>query len=345
MESKIYQYYATAISGLEEVVADELKSSLAGISPLRVERGKRQGRVYFSHRRSPRLLLELRTPLNICGSLFQVQGVTVGRPGLDRLLGQFQKFDLQAAQRLLKSCEPAAEEDRFQLSVTMQGAHRFSRGDLVRQVRALLQQRGVNPGEGQGLLRLHLQVEGQRALLGLQLGRSRARQCLEERGIGGPLASCLGRLLPAAGHEVLVAMGCSPAGVEELAGSGRRAQLIALDPRAAGKTGHAGWQVRGLPDFLPLQEGCADLVLAAGLGLPAHPWLAELLRILHPGGVAALLAAESRAMPAILQAFEGFAILAGLPINLKGRRHILWMMERLAGAEPLLEIEGATPGG
>lgn len=345
MEGKIHRYYANALSGLEEVVADELRSRVPELAQLRLERGRRQGRVFFTHRRSPRLLLGLSTPLSLCGVLAQIQGITVGRPGLERLLDQLEKADLQAAQRLLRACEPEADERRFQLSVTVQGAHRFSRGELARLVRGLLQRRGLKPGEGPGLLRLQLQVEGQRAVLGMQLGPNRARHCLEEGGIGGPLASCLGRLLPATGQEVLVAMGCSPGGLAELAGSGGRGVLIGVDREGRKGAGQQYLALRGQPAFLPLGEGSADLVLAAQLEPPFHPWLAELARVLHPGGVAAVLAPQSRALASLLPASGEFALVAGLPINLKGRRHTLWMLERLGGGEPRLGIGGVKAGG
>lgn len=345
MGAKVYRFYAAALSGLEEVAVDELKGSLAEVSSLRIERGNRQGRVFFTHRRSPRQLLDLHTPLSICGLLAQVQGVTVGRPGLERLLEQLRKVDFTAAQGLLKACEPEANDRQFQLSVTLQGAHRFSKSELVRQFQAQLQGRGFQPGQGRSLLRLQLQVEGARALLGVQLGPNRADQCLEQGGIGGPLASCLGRLLPATGGEVLLALGCSQAGVEELVATGERGPLIALAPRAAKGAGRNIWPVQGQPETLPLAAGCADLVLAAGLGPPFHPWLAELSRVLHPGGVVALLAGESRPLAAVLAVWEEFSIVAGLPIILKGRRHTLWMLERLGGPEPLLEIEGVGLGG
>ena len=343
MEAKVYQFYAAALSGLEEVVADELKGRLAELSEVRLERGKRQGRVFFTHRRSPRLLLDLRTPLSVCGLLGQVRGITVGRPGLDRLLAQLARVDLEAAQRLLRACEPEARAGRFQLSVTLQGAHRFSKSQLARGFQAQLEQAGLKAGQGRGLLRLQLHVEGGRALLGVQLGLNRADRCLEQGGIGGPLASCLGRLLPATGNEVLLALGCSRAGAAELAAAGQRGALIALGPQAG--IGEQVWAVRGDPQCLPPAAGSADLVLAAGLGPPFHPWLAELTRVLHPGGVAALLAGESRPLAAVLGACGEFALLAGLPIILKGRRHTLWMLERLGDPEPLLQIAGPGPGG
>ena len=345
MDGKIFHYYANALSGLEEVVADELQSRLPELTQVKLDRGKRQGRVFFTYRRSPRLLLQLRTPLSLGGILAQVQGITVGGPGLVRLVDQLEKVDLQAAQRLLKSCEPQADAGRFQLSVTMDGAHRFSKGDVAHQVQKLLQRRGLKPGEGAELLRLQLQVEGQRAVLGMQLGPNRARHCLEDGGIGGPLASCLGRLLPATGGELMIALGCSPDGLAELAESGGRGALVAVGPGSAKAAGQGCLAIRGEPAFLPLGGGCADLVLAAQLEVPFHPWLAEIARALHPGGVAAVLAAESRGMAALLQSSGAFAIVTGLPVSLKGRGHTLWMLERLEGAEPLLSIEGLGAGG
>jgi hypothetical protein len=336
MEAKVYRFCASALGGLEEVVADELRGRLAELGPLRIERGGRQGRVFFTHRRSPRLLLGLQTPLSVWGVLAQVQGVTVGRPGLARLLGQLDEVDLAAARRLLKACEPGADEGRFQLSVTLRGAHRFSRGELARQVQERLRARGLAPGEGRNLLRLQLKVEGSRALLGLQLGPNRADQCLGPGGIGGPLASCLGRLLPAAGTEVLLALGCSPEGARALAATGDRGPLVAVVPAAA--EGRGAGIVKGRAGALPLGGGCVDLAVAAGLGTPVRPWLGELARVLHPGGVALVLG--SRALAAVLEAEEGFAIHAALPINLKGRRHTAWMLERMEAPQALLQIAG-----
>jgi len=79
-----------------------------------------------------------------------------------------------------------------------------------------------------------------------------------------------------------------------------------------------------------------ELVLAAAVSS-----LEELARILKPGGVAALLVAEPRAFAAAAREVGAFGVAARLPINIKGRRHLLLLLERLAerDEEPLLQIE------
>ena len=343
MEAKVFRYCAAALAGLEEVVADELKSELADLEQVRLDRRRRQGRVFFTYRRSPCRLLHLRTPLSLYGVLAQVQGITVGPPGLERLLAQLQGFDLAAAQRLLRGSEPEADPWQFQLSVTLQGAHRFTKSQVVQRLQAQLRARGLVQGQGQGLLRLQLQIEGPRALLGLQLGPNRADACVGEGGIGGPLAACVDRLLPATGTEVLLTLGCNWDGAEILAAGARRAGVIAVDPEGRRvRDGWAGW-VRGLPGELPVADEAVDLVLAAGPGPAAG--LGEVARVLHPGGVAALLAPRSPVLAARLSSSPEFAILAGLPINLKGRVQVLWLLERRGEPAPLLQIEGSDPGG
>ncbi len=345
MENKIFRYYAVAVRGLEEVVADELKAELPEVAQVHLERGKRQGRVFFAHRRSPRQLLALQTPLSMGGVLAQVQGITVGGPGLERLLQQLAHFPLVAAQSLLRACEPESDAGLFQLSVTLQGAHRFTKSEVVQRFQAQLGARGLAPGQGRALLRLHLQVDGARALLGLQVGPNRADQCNGEGGIGGPLSASLGRLLPANGDEVLLVLGCGQQGAEALAASGSRAAVIALGEWRRGVSAAGVALVRGLPEALPAGGGAANLVLAAGLQSPFGAQLREVARVLHPGGVAALLAAESRPLAAMLRASGEFFILAGLPINLNGRALVLWMLERLEEPAALLQIAGAGANG
>lgn len=344
MEDKVYRFYAAALSGFEEVVADELKASLAELSAVRLEKGKRQGRVFFTHRRSPRQLLGLQTPLSVGGVLAQVQGITVGQPGLERLLEHLGRVDLRAAQRLLNACEPDADAASFQLSVTLQGAHRFTKSEVVQRFQTQLRSRGLAPGQGRQLLRLQLQVEGGRALLGLQLGPNRADDCFGAGGIGGPLVSCIGRLLPAGG-TTLLAIGCSADGIRSLAGEAGRGAVVGLSAGWANET-RDGWvAVAGDPTNLPIGEGGVGVVLDAGFASPYLPRLRELARGVAPGGVVAVLAAQSGPVAALLAAAEGFAVLAALPINLKGRDQVLWMLERVESGEPLLQIDLGGVGG
>jgi len=335
MESKLYHFYATAISGLEEVVLDELRACLPGLEQVKLERGRRHGRIFFVYARSPRHLLELRAPLNLFALLAEVRQVTVGRPGMERLAARLEQVELQPALRLLRACGAQVDPKRFQLSTTLQGAHRFARAELAGRVQGLLAQgHGLEPGGSRGVLRFHLQVEGNRALFGLQLAPSRSHLLLERGGLSGPLAWCMARLLPAAGREALVALGCSPAGVEEIARACSPGRLVAC--AAERQRGPAGDWLVAQAGALPLRAACVELVLAAAVSS-----LEELARILKPGGVAALLVAEPRAFAAAAREVGAFGVAARLPINIKGRRHLLLLLERLAerDEEPLLQIE------
>ena len=171
MADKIYRYWIAVPSGLEAVALDELREHVPEIQQVAVEPGGRVGQIFFTYKRSPGRLLQLRSAIQCAGLIVQMHGVTVGRPGLEYICKRIARCDLTPGKSLAQAQSTAIDTHAFALSATLRGRYRFSAAELTEAVAAVLRdQHGLRPGKGPHLLRLHLQLTGRRALLGLRLG-------------------------------------------------------------------------------------------------------------------------------------------------------------------------------
>lgn len=322
--ARLFDFYATTIPGLEPVVADELVERLPGIEAVRVQRGRRQGRVSFSYQRSPRHLLEVRSARGLYALLAEIDGITVGRPGLERIAAALAGLSLTAAGRLLVALQPDAEPSSFQLNATVQGPHRFTAADLTRAVEEAFRRGGLQRRPVATAMHLQLQVEGRRAHLGLHLPSPAARD-------GEPLAYCLGRLsgigpedavlvvrggrrwlrelATAFGPRLLLGFGDEP--IRQPAGT-----VIPTDPP----------RLLALGEHLPLHDGSMSCIL----GLAGDPRLAEVreyLRCLAEGGMAALVVGDAQRLVTMLRQHQvPVSVLATLPVSLNGRDRTVFVL-------------------
>jgi hypothetical protein len=367
MEFKLFRYYANTIGGLEDVVLNDLHAQLEELDQVRVEHGKRYGRIFFKYTRSPRRLLSLRSTENCFALLAEIHGITVGPPGLEYLCEKIKKLDMRPAIRLGQACKTSINGDSFQLNTTLQGGHRFTGAQLARSIqRVLVDQHGLKPGNGKDVLQFHLQVTGKRALFSLRLpGVKPIDSSVERDGLGGSLAYCLAYILGIQQQDTVVNATCGKDGLERIRHFCRPRLLVGchhdknhlVAAREIGKDqAKQELLIASVQGDLPLADASVDCLLSSlsersGGGVDGE-WrrqLEEFARVLHPGGVVALLVARPREFVTVLQTAGGpFEIMAGLPIYLKARKYTIFLLERLAVVEPtegLLQIEAPAGSG
>ena len=316
--SSLTDFLVTCIGGLEEVAADEVRRRLGSAAGgLRLERGH-IGRVFFRCRLSPRRLLELRCPTGLQAIAAQAHDVTVGGPGLERIMRCVRRLPMEGVQRVARACDQGIDEHRFDLTVTLRGNHRFKAAQVRAGAEAVLRSEfGLQGGDGKGSpMRLSLQVRSRRALVCVQLGPRRPGGDPRREGWPGPAASSVARLLDLEDRHALVAIPH---------GKGGRIWV--------GRGDGTGLALRADGRRLPLGDGGVAAALVAPRTDPAdmRDELAEPARVVSPGGVVAMLAPPSAEMGARLSQsdlpLEG---LAALPYHLHRRKWGLFLLERLA---------------
>ena len=322
MADKIYRYWISVPSGLEAVALDELHEHAPEVQQVDVEPGGRVGQIFFTYKRSPGRLLQLRSAMQCAGLISQMHGVTVGRPGLEYICKRIARCDLTPAKSLAQVQSAAIDTHAFALSATLRGRYRFNTAELIESVTAVLRDRhGLRLGKGPDLLRLHLQLTGRRALLGLRLG--------EGIGPNAAMAYCLARLVAMQpGACVLWARRDS----RELA-----ALQEAFAPRLlVGIRAH----LIAVLDHLPLVAAHLDYAFSLAGENPAAE-LAELARVLRAGGIAVVQVADFDLFIALLETEDyPLEVLADLEMHERGRAYRLVVLERLAEEEAgLLQLE------
>ena len=322
MADKIYRYWIAVPSGLEAVALDELREYAPEVQQVEVEPGGRMGQIFFTYKRSPGRLLQLRSAVQCAGLISQMHGVTVGRPGLEYICKRIARCDLTPVKSLAQAQSAEIDTQAFALSATLRGRYRFSAAELTAAVAAVLcDKHGLRPGKGPHLLRLHLQLTGRRALLGLRLGEGIAPNAA--------VAYCLARLVamqPGAG--VLWAR----RDPRELA-----ALQEAFAPRLL--VGIRAHLIAAL-DHLPFVGARLDYAFSMAGENPAAE-LAELARVLRAGGIAVVQVADFDYFIALLEDGDyPLEVLADLEIHERGRAYRLVVFERLEEEEAgLLQVE------
>ena len=320
MTDKIYRYWVAVPSGLEAVALDELHEHAPEVQQVNVEPGGRVGQIFFTYKRSPGRLLQLRSAMQVSGLIVEMHGVTVGRPGLEYICRRIARCDLTSAKSLAQVQSTDIDTRAFALSATLRGRYRFSAAELTAAVTAVLRDKhGLRPGKGPHLLRLHLQLTGRRALLGLRLGTGATP--------GATVAYCLARLVAVQpGACVLWAR-------RDL---GELAVLEEFAPRLL--VGIRAHLIAAL-NHLPLVDERLDYAFSLAGENPAAE-LAELARVLCAGGIAVVQVADFDYFIALLEAGDyPLEVLADLEMHERGRAYRLVVLERLAEEEAgLLQI-------
>ena len=351
---KIYDYYATTVSGLEHVVAADLQSRLPHIQRVRVERGERHGRVFFRYERSPRQLLELRSVDNLFALLASIPGITTGRPGLQRIVDQVTRTDIGPALGLHAVLNGPKDESVGRLMCTVGGRHRFTAADLQDALREPFAEKlPMADAPVERTCTFHLQVVGKKALLGMQLTPRRLRDRPYREvdvpgGLEATVAYCMAVLAgvgkrqicldPMCGSGTILieaGLGCCPAGL-----IGGDIDLGALG--AARQNGRAAdlsfdllhWDATclSLPDAavdvllcnLPYGKKVARLQRG-----PQNPFLQEFARVVRPGGKAALLTMDKFTTDRFLKdSRTPFSLEQRLELHLRGVDPVLYVLAR-----------------
>lgn len=319
MADKIYRYWIAVPSGLEAVALDELREHAPEIEQIEVEPGGRVGQIFFTYERSPGRLLQLCSAMHCSGLISQMHGVTVGRPGLEYICKRIARCDLTPVKSLAQAQSTEIDTDAFALSATLQGRYRFSSAELTAAVAAVLRdQHGLRLGKGPDLLRLHLQLTGRRALLGLRLGAGTAPNAA--------VAYCLARLVAMQPGACVLWARRDPSELVALQDLFQPSVLVGI--RSAGG-GHGPVGVVADLDRLPLVEDCIDYAFGFAAG-DCAALLAELARVLRSGGVAAIQVADLELLLGYLEiGVYPLAVLADLSLPERGRAYRLVVLERL----------------
>lgn len=334
MAEKIYRYSITVPSGLEEVALDELREVAPQIQGVNVEPGGRFGQIFFTYKRSPLPLLGLHSASQLAGLLCEMHRITVGRPGLESICARIARLDIESVRSLARSQPDEIDTTAYTLSATLQGRYRFTAAEVMRVVGKVLREKhGLREGQGNRLLRFHLQLTGHRALLGLRLG--------DGVQANGAVVYCLARLLAMQNGARVLWNRRDPSELAALAALFEPQLLLGILTKE---------RLRGVPSLTnrlvvsgeqwPFRAGLIDYVLGFAIADPANE-LAELARILRFGGVAIIQIEHFEGYMAILE--EGdypFVVLAILRLQELGRKYRLLVVERLEEFDPdLLQVD------
>lgn len=330
--NKIFRYWAVVAAGFEEVALEEMTQSLPGLRVDRREKGRSQVKIFFTYERSPLRLLYLRSVQAFYALVADVRGITVGKPGMLRLVKQITKADLGAAQRLAAVLDSQRSVDVCHVNATVQGHHRFGVGDLVFRVqKALGDEYGLAIGEPEQGLLLQLQVRGRSAVMGMRLRTSQSTQ-------HHATAFCIGRILGLQPEDRILWLRRDPAEVAELVQtfgvevySGTAYLRVALRQ----VSGH--WFLWDGEKVPVSEEECSHFLVSCKTG-KEHALVGELARVLPVGCIGLIEIERKEVMSALLAANEALEIAAVLPLGYRGRQHHLYVIERVP-TEDLLQVQ------
>ena len=325
--ARILEYQLSCIGGLEDVAIYELHASLGTrVQALRTERGE-VGRLYFRTEASPRRLLELCCPTSVEAVAAQAHDVTVGQPGLQRVLRCLRGLPLDAVRRLAAACDRDIDLTSVDLRVSMHGAHRFCTSDVEAGCLPILQEAGLQICHGPTTshpLRLIIRIRGKRVLITLQLGPRRPSGDPQKEGWVGPAANSVRRLLDL-DDDLPVAGAPLPGSAHGL---------------TIARSGLVPVKISAKADCLPLSTGSLPVLLL----MPrldhddVGRQLLEAVRVVTPGGVLGLLVRRGEVLVALLRNLGlPLEVMATVPFYVRRRRCALFLFERLE----LLGIESA----
>lgn len=317
MADRILHYQLTSIGGLEDILADELKDLLGNrVQALRIERGE-VGRLYFRTEASPRRLLQLQCPTAIEAIAQQAHDVTVGQPGLQRILQVLGKLPVQTMRRLARACDDDIVPEHLQLRVTSSGAHRFSAEDVERGALPILQQQGFRLGLPSAL-RLAVRVQGKRVLAAVHLGPRRPMGDPQTEGWAGPAEHNIRRLLDLDANLVV-------GGIPAAAGHPPGFTLHQAGANTILRTASTETE-------LPLRTGALPVLLVVpGQGSEVTAvQLREAVRAVTSGGIVAVLVRQPELFAPLLRDLGlPLEVMASLPFYVRRRRCALFLLERL----------------
>ena len=347
--AKVFNFYVTVAGGMEDVALAELKQKLGKVSDLRIARGRRMSRIFFHYERTPKKLLELCSVAHVYALLANISGVTVGPPGLLRIAQRVGQVDLVPAAVLHDILHGIKDEVGFRLSCTTGKGHRFSASELHQVVQTVLTLKYEVDDRSNRPYILHLRVEGNRALFGLQLmtqkERDRSYYPVKVRGDFEPsVAYCLAQLLRLRSQDVLLNLTCGggqtliEAGLSQM--PGLKVGLDFFLDTVAGMVENASCSnvsVSGLVGEgtdLPIVKSGVNKVI--GNLVPrkgsnpvslAHLF-SELERVILPDGQAFLIFDDRQMFTRLIEDFPRLKVIKRRPLHLQGKHLDLFILQR-----------------
>ena len=344
---KILDFCVNTISGFERFVMESLRINLPGAEQFQVESDRRHGRVFFRYTRTPTTLLDLTPALSTLGVVSRIGGITVGSPGLDRISEGIRRADIKGARRLVKVCNPEVDVDRFEVSCTIGGRHRFSRKDVNQVVRNTLRyEHGLESGNGQPCLRFRVRILDSKCIFFVQLGQRRHPGGPSE-GLSDVMVSSLQALLELRREDVVLCLNCQDEAVAALAVASavRCRENISLASGIEVKS--CAREIVSSFSALPFLGQSISCVLDGSTKFDVNDRLNNFADALVPGGIAVIVFGDFQAIATTVQARElPLDILAVLPIYIRGRSFKCCVIERLdlvSDNRGILELQTIIP--
>ncbi len=324
---KLYHFWVTVPTGYMEVALDEMREVLTGVQIDRFEKGRVQTRIYCTYERSPLRLLQLRSVYAVYAILADMRGITVGKPGIERIAGQAAKVNMAAAQRLAQVCDPEVATNVFRLQATVQGNHRFGQAQVVQSVqKAIEQQTSLRAAPSEKGLLLQVQVRGRSAVLGLRLQPPAGAS---HHAVG----YCLGRMVGLEPEDRVLWLRMDRGEVAELKRSFGVEVYAGIVPSGQSHQTDGGhWFCWNGLDLPILDEECSHIMASCMRGQEER-LLLELARILPFGGIALVEVVGKEVLGALVAAGSALDIAAVLPVGSPGRQHYLYALERIVEEE------------
>lgn len=344
------RFYVSCIGGLEEVAAEEIceLGASAAITALEF------GRVHFAYDGPVAPLLGLRTIEHLNAYVTVLEPVRPERAWLADLEAALAGTDLRPALALMRQVREVPEVPRFRVTPVRQGEHDFTSPEVGAAAGAGIAERYGWPVDLTGHdLDVRVEVRGSQAMVGLRLSpealHHRSRVVHMRASLNPTVAAAMVRLSqPRAGETVLDPMAGAgtllterhqhDADVSLVAGD-LYAEKLALARENFAAFGVPAHLLQADAQELPLQTAAVDKVLS---NLPwgrvvANPrinrrlyprLLAEVARVLRPGGVALLLTSERSLTERTLSRLPDLRLERQLHLHIGGLQPTLYLTRR-----------------
>ncbi len=347
---KVYEYFVNTVGGLEDAVLRDLKVHLKSFELIRVEPGRRIGRILFRYHRSPARLLELRSVENLFVLLGDVGGITPGRPGLLRIARQVASCDLIPAASLHDLLSGPKRAHGFHLTCTVGRDHRFSVSELYQVVDTVLGAKyEIYADNVPAPYRLHFRIGRKRGLFGLQLSERRLGERTYQAGRSDDLNPSLAYMMcifagvesrdvcldPLCTDGVPLIEAALAFGANRLISGATEARLplrTGENLEAAGLTAELGiWRDRRMD----LADESVDKVITdlrsvrSGAQIQLAELISEITRVLKPRRKAVILTEDTEGVQQAVEESSGrLQIQKKVSIYLRGQRPSVFVLRR-----------------
>lgn len=353
------RYLAHVVPGLEEVAADEIAAALSTAKPANTWRqfDERTSLLEFSYDGSPRPWLALRTVEDVFVVAARGRSLRSDQAGLGQLAAATlaaKPFD--AALRAFAACHPAPART-FRVVARKSGNHAFRRVDAQRAVAGAIGTRlpHLRLVEEEADIEFWLTLIGDVGLVGLRLSGPKMRQSSSHGFASVPaslkptVARAMVRLSGPRADDVVLDPFCGAGTL--LIERALAADFAALhggdrDPGAVGKA-RANAKAAAVPMeielwdtlSLPLPDASVDVVLTnppfgKKVKIGGDPdafyarLIAQLRRVLRPGGRLVLITSQVEAFRRSIQALpDPFLVQKRVPVLVRGERAAIFVAE------------------